>query len=128
MYVKGVEGVKYTSTIQRNVSNVTYVKDVKDGVCSFYATWHTEVENPLYTVAAHPSKREGNTNFDLISALKCLKNVGLWSSFGIGRYRFFHSSLLQANRCDNLVHLGLNAWKPTAQNLPESNCSNWALI
>ena len=44
-----------------------YVKDVGDGVCGFYATLYVEyryhvgdVEDTLYTVAPHPTRREGS--------------------------------------------------------------------
>ena len=67
MYVNGVEVVKYASTIQSNVSNVTHVECVKDGGCGFHATLHTEVENSLYAVASHPFKREGNAPYGLPS-------------------------------------------------------------
>ena len=40
-----VSKVKYTSTIQSNVSNVTHVKDVEDGACGFY----TNVYRVLHT-------------------------------------------------------------------------------
>ena len=49
-----------------NALNAIYVGDVGDGVCGFYATLYAEyrfhvgdVENTLYTVAHHPTRREG---------------------------------------------------------------------
>ena len=49
-----------------NALNAMYVRDVRDGVCSFYATLYAEyryhvgdVEDTLYTVALRPARREG---------------------------------------------------------------------
>ena len=49
-----------------NALNDIYVGDVGDGVCGFYATLYAEyrfhvgdVEDTLYTVAPHPTRREG---------------------------------------------------------------------
>ena len=50
-----------------NALNAIYVKDVRDGVCGFYATLYAEyrfhvgdVEDTLYTVASRPARREGS--------------------------------------------------------------------
>ena len=47
--------------------NAMYVGDVRDGVCSFYATLYAEyryhvgyVKDTLYTVAPCPARREGS--------------------------------------------------------------------
>ena len=53
---------------------------------------------------------------------------GLWSSLGIGRFRFLHSSLMQAIRCANSEHSALNAGVPTDPHSPESNSSYLAWI
>ena len=53
-----------------NALNAMYAENVKDGVCSFYATLYIEyrsgVKGTLDTVASHPSRREG-----LYSLLSC---------------------------------------------------------
>ena len=54
---------------------------------------------------------------------KCLKNVGLYKSFGIGRCSFLHSLLTQARRLANSQASASNAGVPGDPNLPESNCS-----
>ena len=50
-----------------NALNGIYVRDVGDGVCTFYATLYAEnrfhvgdVEDTLYTVAPCPARREGS--------------------------------------------------------------------
>ena len=60
--------------------------------------------------------------------LQCLKNVGLYNSFGIGRCSFLHSSLTQASRLAISQASASNAGVPGDPNLPESNCSYLALI
>ena len=60
-----VEGVK--DTLYRfQCINAIYVTDIRDGVCSFYATLYAEYrfhvgdfKDTLYTVAPHPTRREG---------------------------------------------------------------------
>ena len=53
--------------IDFNGLNAMYVGDIGDGVCGFYANTvcrvqiHVEdVEDTLYTVAPHPTRREGS--------------------------------------------------------------------
>ena len=60
--------------------------------------------------------------------LQCLKNIGLYNSFGGGRFSFWQSWLTQASRFANSQASALNAGVPTALYLPESNCSYYALI
>ena len=60
--------------------------------------------------------------------LQCLKNMGLYNSFGIGRCSFLHSSLTQASRLANSQVSASNAGVPGDPNSPESNCSYLALI
>ena len=49
-----------------NALHAVYVRDIGEGVCSFYATLYAEyryhvgdVEDTLYTVAPCPARREG---------------------------------------------------------------------
>ena len=56
-----VEGVKEIHCMDFNALNAMYVKDVKDGVCGFYATLCAEyrfhvkdVEDTLYSVYSGP--------------------------------------------------------------------------
>ena len=60
--------------------------------------------------------------------LQCLKNVGLYNSFGIGRLSFLHSSLTRARRLANSQASASNAGVPGDPNSPESNCSYLARI
>ena len=60
--------------------------------------------------------------------LQCLKNVGLYNSFGIGRFSLWHSWLTRANRLANSQASASNAGVPGDPNSPESNCSYLALI
>ena len=60
--------------------------------------------------------------------LQCLKNVGLYNSFGIGRFSLWHSWLTRASRLANSQASASNAGVPGDPNSPESNCSYLALI
>ena len=60
--------------------------------------------------------------------LQCLKNVGLYNSFGIGRFSFLHSSLTRARILANSQASASNAGVPGDPNSPESNCSYLARI
>ena len=60
--------------------------------------------------------------------LQCLKNVGLYNSFGIGRCSFLHSSITQARRLANSQASASNAGVPGDPNSPESNCLYLAQI
>ena len=60
--------------------------------------------------------------------LQCLKNVGLYNSFGVGRFSFWQSWLTQASRLANSQASASNAGVPGDPNLPESNCLYLALI
>ena len=49
-----------------NALNAIYVRDIRDGVCGFYAILYAEyrfyvgdVKDTLYTMAPHPTRREG---------------------------------------------------------------------
>ena len=57
--------------------------------------------------------------------LQCLKNVGLYNSFGVGRFSFMQSWLTQASRLANSQASASNAGVPGD---PNSNCSYLALI
>ena len=60
--------------------------------------------------------------------LQCLKNVGLYNSFGVGMFSFWQSWLTWASRLANSQASASNAGVPGDPNLPESNCSYLALI
>ena len=60
--------------------------------------------------------------------LQCLKNEGLYNSFGIGRCSFWHSLLTQGSRLANSQASASNVGLPGDPNSPESNCSYLALI
>ena len=60
--------------------------------------------------------------------LQCLKNVGLYNSFGIGRFSLWHSWLTRASRLANSQASASNAGVPGDPNSPESNCWYLALI
>ena len=60
--------------------------------------------------------------------LQCLKNVGLYNSFGIGRFSLWHSWLTRASRLANSQASASNAGVPGDPNSPESYCSYLALI
>ena len=54
--------------------------------------------------------------------------MGLYNSFGGGRFSFWQSSLTRASRCANSQASASNAGVPGDPNSPESNCSYLALI
>ena len=60
--------------------------------------------------------------------LQCLKNMGLYNSFGIGRFSLWHSWLTQASRLANSQASASNDGVPGDPNSPESNCLYLALI
>ena len=60
--------------------------------------------------------------------LQCLKNMGLYNSFGIGRFSFWQSWLTWASRLANSQASASNAGVPGDPNSPESNCLYLALI
>ena len=64
----------------------------------------------------------------LVYKFRCLKNVGLYISFGGGRFSFWQSWLTQASKFANSQASALNAGVPTAPYLPESYCSYLAHI
>ena len=77
-----VSKIYYRPHTDFNALNAMYVEDVKDGVCSFYATLHTEYSCSfthvkgvkyyvLYSIyrASHPSKGEGYLLFENPSVL-----------------------------------------------------------
>ena len=53
--------------------------------------------------------------------LQCLKNVGLYNSFGIGRCSFLHSLLTQAIRLANSQASASNGGVPGDPNLPNGS-------
>ena len=77
----------------------------------------------LHTLTKKPS-----CNLELKSALQCLKNMGLYSPLGGGRFSFWQSWLTWASRLANSQVSALNAGVLTALNSPESNCSYLAHI
>ena len=60
--------------------------------------------------------------------LQCLKTVGLYNSFGGGRFSFWQSWLTRASRLANSQASALNAGVSTDPYLPESNCLYLAWI
>ena len=79
----------------------------------------------------HPpysNKLPACTEFWSEKCLQCLKTVGLYNSFGGGRFSFWQSSLTWASRCANSQASASNAGVPGDPNSPESNCSYLALI
>ena len=76
----------------------------------------------------HPNKLPACTEFWSEKCLQCLKTVGLYNSFGVGRFSFMQSSLTRASRCANSQASASNAGVPGDPNSPESNCSYLALI
>ena len=60
--------------------------------------------------------------------LQCLKNMGLYNSFGIGRFSLWPSWLTRASRLANSQASASNAGVPDDPNSPESNCLYLALI
>ena len=79
----------------------------------------------------HPpnsNKLPACTEFWSEKCLQCLKTVGLYNSFGGGRFSFWQSSLTRASRCANSQASASNAEVPGDPNSPESNCSYLALI
>ena len=60
--------------------------------------------------------------------LQCLKNMGLYNSFGVSRFSFMQSWLTQASRLANSQASASNAGVPGDPNSPESNCSYLAWI
>ena len=76
----------------------------------------------------HPNKLPACTEFWSEKCLQCLKTVGLYNSFGGGRFSFWQSLLTWASRCANSQASASNAWVPGDPNSPESNCSYLALI
>ena len=76
----------------------------------------------------HSNKLPACTEFWSEKCLQCLKTVGLYNSFGGGRFSFWQSSLTRASRCANSQASASNAGVPGDPNLPESNCSYLALI
>ena len=76
----------------------------------------------------HSNKLPSCTEFWSEKCLQCLKTVGLYNSFGGGRFSFWQSSLTQASRCANSQASASKAGVPGDPNSPESNCSYLALI
>ena len=76
----------------------------------------------------HSKKLPACTEFWSEKCLQCLKTVGLYNSFGVGRFSFMQSSLTRASRCANSQASASNAGVPGDPNSPESNCSYLALI
>ena len=76
----------------------------------------------------HSNKLPACTEFWSEKCLQCLKTVGLYNSFGGGRFSFGQSSLTRASRCANSQASASNAGVPGDPNSPESNCSYLALI
>ena len=76
----------------------------------------------------HSNKLPACTEFWSEKCLQCLKTVGLYNSFGGGRFSSWQSSLTWASRCANSQASALNAGVPGDPNSPESNCSYLALI
>ena len=60
----------------------------------------------------HPKKLPACTQFWFEKYLQCLKNVGLYNSFGISRFSFWHSLLTQAGRLANSQASASNAGVP----------------
>ena len=60
--------------------------------------------------------------------LQCLKNMGLYNSFGIGSGSFLHSLLTRASRLPNSQASASDAGVSGDPNSPESNCLYLALI
>ena len=60
--------------------------------------------------------------------LQCLKTMGLYNSFGVGRFSFWQSWLTQASKFANSQASALNAGVSTDPYSPESNCSYLTLI
>ena len=60
--------------------------------------------------------------------LQCLKNMGLYNSFGIGRFSLWQSWLTRASRLANSQASASKAGVPGDLNSPESNCLYLALI
>ena len=76
----------------------------------------------------HSNKLPACTEFWSLKCLQCLKTVGLYNSFGGGRFSFWQSSLTRASRCANSQASASNAGVSGDPNSPESNCSYLALI
>ena len=76
----------------------------------------------------HSNKLPACTEFWSEKCLQCLKTVGLYNSFGGGRFSFWQSLLTWASRCANSQASASNAGLPGDPNSPESNCSYLALI
>ena len=76
----------------------------------------------------HSNKLPACTEFWSEKCLQCLKTVGLYNSFGGGRFSFMQCSLTRASRCANSQASASNAGVPGDPNSPESNCSYLALI
>ena len=87
-----------------------------------YISMGTKLHTP------HSNKLPACTKFWSEKCLQCLKTVGLYNSFGVGRFSFMQSSLTQASRCANSQASASNAGVPGDPNSPESNCSYLALI
>ena len=60
--------------------------------------------------------------------LQCLKNVGLYNSFGIDRFSLWQSWLTRASRLASSQASASKAGVPGDPNSPEPNCSYLALI
>ena len=118
------------------------VGGVESGVCGFYTTLHTEYCyscqrcRRLYSVyismgtKLHPPypNQDCLPVFWSEKCLQCLKNVGLYNSFGIGRFSLWQSWLTRASRLANSQASASKAGVPGDPNLPESNCSYLSLI
>ena len=81
----------------------------------------------LQTKLHHPYPNQTACNLEPKS-LQCLKKVGLYNSFGVGRFSFWQSWLTRASRLANSQASASNAGVPGDPNSPESNCSYLALI
>ena len=90
--------------------------------CNSYISMGTKLHPP------HSNKLPACTEFLSEKCLQCLKIVGLYNSFGVGRFSFMQSLLTRASRCANSQASASNAGVPGDPNSPESNCSNLALI
>ena len=66
----------------------------------------------------HTNKLPACTEFWSEKCLQCLKTVGLYNSFGGGRFSFWQSSLTQASRCANSQASASNAGVPGDPNSP----------
>ena len=80
----------------------------------------------ISTTKLHPPYPNQNVclvyQFRSKKCLQCLKNVGLYNSFGVGRFSFWQRWFTWASRSANWQASASNAGVPGDPNLPESNC------